>query len=137
MRLLTTIKLITLVCIISFTSCKEKATTPAKDITAIASYSDVNVATAKQLIDRNKDLIILDVRTPGETAEGMIDGATEIDFRSDNFQNRLSKLDKSKPYLVYCRSGGRSGKCVSMMKEMGFQKAYNLDGGYMRWSDTK
>ena len=80
------------------------------------------------------DVVILDVRTPGETAAGMIEGAVEIDFRGDNFKDQISALDKDKTYLVYCKSGGRSASACEIMQEMGFEKLYNLDGGYTRWS---
>lgn len=78
-------------------------------------------------------VVILDVRTPAETAEGIIEGATEIDFRADDFADRIAELDKDASYLVYCRSGGRSASACGMMKEMGFENVYNLVGGYQRW----
>ena len=78
-------------------------------------------------------VIILDVRTPGETADGIIEGAQELDFRADDFREQLSSLDKEAKYLVYCRGGGRSASACSMMKEMGFEDVSNLVGGYQRW----
>ncbi|MEL7222587.1 MAG: rhodanese-like domain-containing protein [Bacteroidota bacterium] len=98
-----------------------------------ASYEDINVEQFKTKMTAT-DVVILDVRTPGETTQGMIDGAVEIDFRSDDFQAQISALDKDKTYLVYCKSGGRSSNACEMMQEMGFEKLYNLDGGYTRWS---
>ena len=79
-------------------------------------------------------VVVLDVRTPGETAEGMIEGAKEIDFRAEDFQAQLEQLDKDATYVVYCRSGGRSASACSIMQEMGFKDVYNLVGGYQRWS---
>lgn len=79
-------------------------------------------------------VVILDVRTPEETADGIIDGAQELDFRADDFREKLSNLDKDAKYLVYCRSGGRSASACSMMKEMGFENVSNLVGGYQRWT---
>ncbi|SER30602.1 rhodanese-like domain-containing protein [Neolewinella agarilytica] len=77
--------------------------------------------------------VLLDVRTPGETARGVIDGALELDYRSPEFATQLQELDPTKTYLVYCASGGRSGKACKMMDELGFNKSYNLVGGYSAW----
>ena len=80
-----------------------------------------------------KDVIVLDVRAPEETAKGMIPEAVELDFYSDSFDEELSKLDKSKTYLVYCRSGNRSGQTLEKMKALKFKSAFHLVGGYTKW----
>ncbi len=76
---------------------------------------------------------LIDVRTPDEYAEGYIEGAINIDFRDENFEERIAKVDKSKPVAVYCGRGGRSGKCSAYMKKAGFKKIYDLDGGITEW----
>ncbi|WP_271765172.1 rhodanese-like domain-containing protein [Aquimarina algiphila] len=76
---------------------------------------------------------LIDVRTPGEYADGHIDGASNIDFRDDNFEALIAKVDKTKPVAVYCGRGGRSGKCSAYMKKAGFTKIYDLDGGITEW----
>lgn len=77
-----------------------------------------------------KNAVLIDVRTPKEVAEGKIfTTAMEIDFYSDEFEEQLKGLDKSLDYFVYCKSGGRSGKTCQKMKELGFEKVYNLKGG--------
>jgi len=76
---------------------------------------------------------LLDVRTIGEVENGAIEGAVNIDFNGPSFKDELTKLDKSKPVYVYCASGGRSGKAMNMMKDMGFSEVYNLIGGYGNW----
>jgi len=76
---------------------------------------------------------IVDVRTPNEYAQGNINGSTNIDYFGDDFQSKLSALDKSKPVLVYCAVGGRSGKAAKVMKKMGFMVVYDLKGGYNNW----
>ncbi len=96
-------------------------------------FQDLNVAEFKQKMD-TRGVVILDVRTPAETAEGKIAGAQELDFRAPDFQEKLGKLDPNKTYLVYCRSGGRSSSACSMMEGMGFKGVYNLVGGYQSWS---
>jgi rhodanese-related sulfurtransferase len=58
-----------------------------------------------------------------------------IDYNSSDFEQQLDGLDKSKTYLVYCRSGNRSGKACHTMLDKGFKQVYNLDGGISAWSD--
>ena len=79
--------------------------------------------------------IVIDVRTPGEVAEGYIDGADLfIDVNGSSFQSEMAKLDKSANYIIYCRSGARSMNAANYMVENGFTNVYNLDGGIMRWN---
>ncbi|MCF6361201.1 MAG: rhodanese-like domain-containing protein [Cyclobacteriaceae bacterium] len=95
---------------------------------------NVNTNEFKELIASKKDGILLDVRTAGElTSEGSIEGNINIDVRSVDFKEQLSKLDKDKPVMVYCHSGGRSGRALEVMKEMGFKEVYNLSGGISAW----
>lgn len=78
--------------------------------------------------------LILDVRRPDECASGIVANATTINFMdSEFFIEEIKKLDKTIPYLVYCRSGNRSGKACAMMDEMGFSATYNLIGGMLDW----
>jgi rhodanese-related sulfurtransferase len=97
---------------------------------------DVGVQEAFDLIQQNQgnpDFIIVDVRTPEEFNDGHIENAVNIDFYSETFRQDLDKLDKSKVYLVYCRSGNRSGQAMDIMDELGFQEVYNLDTGIQEW----
>ena len=82
-------------------------------------------------------VITLDVRTPGEFNESHIEGATMVDFQSGNFENEIAKLDKSKTYAVYCRSGSRSGQAVKIMSDAGFTSLYNLNGGVIDWAHAE
>ncbi|MEY3235971.1 MAG: hypothetical protein RI883_72 [Bacteroidota bacterium] len=82
---------------------------------------------------QNKESQLIDVRTIGEYDGGHIANAKNIDFNGANFKTNIAKLDKNKPVLVYCQAGGRSGKAAAMMKEMGFTKVYDLEGGYGNW----
>ena len=77
--------------------------------------------------------IVLDVRTQAEIAEGKIPGAFDLDIRNPEFKAEVDKLDKAKTYLIYCKSGGRSGRACSIFKDAGFEKIYNLEGGYDGW----
>jgi rhodanese-related sulfurtransferase len=83
---------------------------------------------------KEKHVVILDVRTPGEFNSGYIPGAINIDIYAADFQSRVQKLDKSKTYLVYCRSGARSSNAGNFMVTNGFKQVHNLKGGMMAWS---
>lgn len=81
-------------------------------------------------------VITLDVRTPGEFAEGHIEGARLIDFQSGNFENEIAALDKNATYAVYCRSGNRSGQAVKVMQDAGFTNVFNMNGGVIDWANA-
>ena len=76
---------------------------------------------------------LVDVRTPEEYEEGHIDEFQNIDFLSDTFLEDIKKLDKNKPVIVYCKSGGRSERCSKLLVEKGFTKIYDLEGGITKW----
>jgi rhodanese-related sulfurtransferase len=93
-------------------------------------HLDVNAVTAVAMITKNPEIVVLDVRTPAETTLGKLDQAREIDFHSDDFEKELATLEKTVPYLVYCRSGSRSSQAAAMMKKLNFDAVYNCDDGY-------
>lgn len=76
---------------------------------------------------------VLDVRTPEEFAEGHLDGAQLIDFYSSTFADQIAALDPDEEYLVYCRSGNRSGQTVALMRELGIDQVWDLDGGVIAY----
>ncbi len=85
-------------------------------------------------LQQDENAFILDVRTEDEVEEGHIPNATNIDiYLGQDFLTELEKLDKSKNYYVYCRSGNRSGQACAIMNSVGFENAYNLEGGFMNW----
>ena len=87
----------------------------------------------KHLMKKNKT-VILDVRTPEEYLSGFIGDAINNNvLDSLVFVNSVAGLNKKKKYLLYCRSGRRSGKALVMMKQMGFKKVYHLQGGVTEW----
>ena len=76
---------------------------------------------------------ILDVRTPPEVAEGVIEGAMVINIQDSDFSARIDALDKTKAVFVYCKAGGRSARASGMLEKLGFTEVYNLDGGITAW----
>ncbi len=83
---------------------------------------------------KSKDVQLVDVRTADEFKAGAIESALNIDFfQQENFTEEFEKLDKEKPVYLYCRSGSRSQQAAGKLKAMGFNKIYDLQGGYMGW----
>ena len=77
--------------------------------------------------------VVIDVRTAGEFAGGKLRGARNMDIKSPTFVSQIKNLPKDKTYLIYCRSGNRSGQACEIMSEEGFEQVKNLAGGIMRW----
>jgi rhodanese-related sulfurtransferase len=83
---------------------------------------------------KKKNTYVLDVRTLEEYKSGFIGNAVNYNVMdSAAFVNTISSLDKNKKYLLYCKSGRRSGKALVMMKNMGFRKVHHLGGGITEW----
>ena len=97
------------------------------------AYKNITAEEFKKLKDENPGAVILDVRTPGEVRQGKIPGAKNLELTGSNFTDEIQKLDKNKTYLVYCRSGARSGQACDYMSGLGFKNLYNLSGGISRW----
>lgn len=97
-------------------------------------YQNISNQEFSRLVKEGK-AIVMDVRTPKEVSEGYIPFAKHfIDINNDPFEERIKELDKSKDYIVYCRSGARSAKACRIMEENGFKgKLYNLGMGITGW----
>lgn len=77
----------------------------------------------------DSNAILVDVRTPAEFDAGHIQGAINVDYENSNFGTEVQKLDKTKDYFIYCRSGNRSSKSAIIMKNSGIKTIYDLQGG--------
>lgn len=110
----------------------ESTTTDEQSTQGGVINKDVNAAEFAKLVNEGNGLV-LDVRTDQEFNSGHIEGATQIDFFSPDFQQKIKALDTNKPVYVYCRSGNRSGQAAKMMKQLGFKEVYNLQGGVGAW----
>ena len=95
-------------------------------------FKVVSASEFKTLMEK-KGIQLIDVRTPQEVGKGKISNAKNLDFYGASFKSELNKLDKTKPVLIYCQSGNRSGQAVNMMKSMGFTEVYDLKGGWGAW----
>ena len=100
---------------------------------------DITVQEAFDLIESeqgNPPFAIIDVRTPEEYAEGHLENAVNIDFNADDFEDRINELNRDNTYVVYCRSGVRSGSALDAMRQLGFSEVYNVLGGIIDWTDA-
>lgn len=103
-------------------SCKE----PVGQITLVTPEEMV------ALMDM-EEVQLIDVRTAKDRMEGFIKNSQNIDFSSPTLEEDIQKLDKNKPVILYCRNGGLSSKCAKKLKDAGFIKIYDLEGGLTQW----
>ena len=97
----------------------------------------VTIDEAKDLIRNNIDnsnFVIIDVRTKEEYDDGHIEKAINISL--DRIEMEIGNLDKTKKYLLYCRTQGRSQFANHILEMNGFDTRFML-GGYMRWKNSK
>ena len=99
----------------------------------LAAQSEISVNQLKKKLSHDGDYVVLDVRTPEEIEEGYIEGAMQLDYKADDFESKISNLDKSLTYYVYCAAGVRSQKASQIMVEQGFKSVYSVKGGMKEW----
>lgn len=100
-----------------------------------AVTKNVDVVKFEQLL-ASTNVVVLDVRTPGEYAEGHLTNSVLLDYRSPDFAAQVAKMDKSKQYLVHCAGGARSARACTKMESLGFTNLVNLEGGYGAWKEA-
>ncbi len=96
---------------------------------------EVETITPEEMQELRKmdDVQLVDIRTAEEYKDGYIPGFQNIDYFSKTFDKDIEELDKSKPVIVYCKSGRRTARCSKKMVDAGFVKIYDLDGGITQW----
>jgi len=91
-------------------------------------------AAAETLFENPPDgLVVLDVRTPEEFTQARLQDSVMIDFYEPDFADRIADLDRDAPYLMYCRSGNRSGSARALMEDLGFTNVQDVEGGINAW----
>jgi phage shock protein E len=104
-----------------------------------ASGTGVYTVTLEQANERLVSvdgLVVLDVRTSNEFAEGHLPGAMQIDFYADDFEAQIAELDRGAAYLIYCAQGGRSGSTGGIMTDLGFTDVADMVAGFPSWADA-
>lgn len=117
-------RLLWLACVLLCAGCGPSGKEKVSDILAPSAFAEKM---------KSGDFVLLDVRTPEEFQSGYLAGAQNIDFNAADFKDKITALDSSKTYLVYCASGKRSGKAKDMMREWGFNNVSALEGGLNTW----
>jgi rhodanese-related sulfurtransferase len=102
---------------------------------ATQRFASLTPAAAVQLMN-NEEVVLLDVREPGETAGGKIAKAIQIPVGA--VKTRIGELEKhkDKTLLVYCKTGARSGAACKELGNLGFDKVFSLNGGLMAWQEA-
>ncbi|WP_378186981.1 rhodanese-like domain-containing protein [Aquimarina sp. W85] len=95
---------------------------------------DLSQSEWDEQLAKDSNAVVLDVRTEEEVEEGHIPNMIHIDIRQgQEFLDAVEKLDATKNYYIYCRSGARSAQACTLMNQMGFSTTYNLIGGIMNY----
>jgi rhodanese-related sulfurtransferase len=102
--------------------------------TEAAPFSALTPAQFSERMNSDSQVVVVDLRTDDECNEGIIPGALMVDFyQEEKMKRAMANWDPSRTYLVYCRSGGRSGQTLDIMKARGFENVYHLEGGMNAW----
>lgn len=120
----------------AFAGCYKSPDVPAPAPAGGANALPANLPPAEALaFIRDAKPVVIDIRTAEEHAAGYIEPThLTLDFYAPDFKEQLAKLDRGASYLLYCRSGRRSGTALGLMKELGFSGARDLAGGIVAWS---
>jgi len=103
----------------------------------MTTVENLDAKTLEKKMAEDKDAVLIDVRTPMENQMVRIPNSILIDINNPMFMEEIDKLDRSKSYYVYCRSGNRSYHAGNYMLKVGFEKVYNLEPGIIGWSGKK
>ena len=139
MRSKTTVVLLGMILLIALVSCTvnfgASGRTEGFDMaTAVtAQYRKISAQLAKEMMDSGDPLVIVDVRTPAEYAQGHIQGAILIPNETISTESRIEALpDTQATILVYCRSGSRSAQAARKLVSLGYVNVYDF-GGVIDW----
>ena len=108
------------------------------NIMSNGKFKNININEATSLYKNNKNIGLIDVRSYAEVQQsGYIKNSINIPLDDSKFNEKMSKLDKNKEYIVYCASGNRSGMASIRMYKLGFTNINNLRGaGYFQLSSV-
>ena len=95
---------------------------------------NITAIEAAKILKENLDMMILDIRTPEEYTSGHIPASINIDYKAENFESELKKLDRSKSYLMHCRSGRRSTAALDIFSKLGFEHIIHIEDGILGWN---
>src|SRR5690606_29900236 len=96
------------------------------------NMKEVTVQELKEMIDRNEDFQLIDVREPFEYEVSNLNG---LNIPLAGIVIESDKVSKDKPVIIQCRSGKRSAQAVMLLEQQGFDNLANLTGGILAWKD--
>ena len=98
-----------------------------------SGVENLDAKTFHEKMTSDPEAVLLDVRTEAEHYDAKIPDSMLLDLMNPHFMDEIEKLDKSKSYYIYCRSGNRSYHAAREMSRVGFTKVYNLAPGIIGW----
>lgn len=96
-----------------------------------AAEKDISSSEAKSLLEKNKNVYILDVRTPEEYSQARLAGSVLIPI--NEFERRANEVPKNKAILVYCAVGSRSKPAANYLARLGYKEVYHMADGIVGW----
>ncbi len=96
------------------------------------SIQEIEPRVLVQWLQEDKEFRLIDVRSVGEFAQGMIPRGEQLPLHL--LPLRADELDRNHEIVLYCRSGARSAQGCMFLSERGFDSVYNLRGGIMDWA---
>ena len=103
---------------------------------AVRGVRAVPAVEAASLLD-DPATVILDIRTPPEVAQARLPGElVHLDFYEPDFAAQVAELDRDATYLLYCRSGNRSGQARAVFEQLGFSDVVDVSDGIIGWVDA-
>ena len=120
---------------ISLVSCKKELKKELPKATEKVASTVIESISIDELKNSGNSIQLVDVRTPEEFESGYIKNAININIKDKAFLESTVLLDKTKPVYVYCMAGVRSAKAATVLKDAGFTKFYNYNGGFGEWAE--
>lgn len=121
--------------VLAFASCDSKKEGSTETASEASTATVVNL-NPTEFQEKGPNGIILDVRTPGEVAQGKIPGSMAMDFYASDFLTKVNELPKDKEIYLYCAVGARSQEAANLLIQQGFTKVYHLSGGIQAWAQS-
>ena len=92
---------------------------------------EIDAATLKEMLDKDEEIQLLDVRSQAEFAQGIIKGGVFVPLHT--IPLKINDIDKNKTIVIYCRSGARSAQACAFVQQNTGIEAINLRGGIISW----
>jgi len=98
---------------------------------ALAAAQDISSREAKALLEKNRNVFLLDVRTPQENSQARLPGTVLIPI--NEFERRIKEVPRNRTILVYCAVGSRSKPVAEYLSRNGYKDVYHMTDGIVGW----